>query len=382
MHKNAIEHAKQDALIYDKSFEQKEGMENKDVKDKSNVNDTIEMIKNKNMKEISKDTKSINLNFYDKEQIEKETEKVNEINKSFQKVEKTYKYKYYLCNPLEEVKKITKFVEDVDEKHENISNGVLIIKEVYKKGNKNKKLIRMRYNGIKKVFMNEMRIYLTNRMPSILNIVGYHIGKRNQDIFIENKGNISLEICLNQIRFNLTNKLIIAYGVARAMKFLHMNNIVHRNLKPAVIMLDNKFHPYVSEFYFAKQIDTKSSFLLKESTPEFMAPEFINDFKSNQNSFKIDVYSYGITLFMLLTQINPFLLTAPADILTNTIKGKRPKFPSNFNENWKKLISDCWNENPTKRPSFEDICEKLESTEFVNASINILEFKKYKNLFN
>lgn len=117
------------------------------------------------------------------------------------------------------------------------------------------------------------------------------------------------------------------------------------------IYLDSKFYPYLSEFYYAKQIDVKYPYVLIDSTPGFMAPKFIEDYKSNQNSFSLDVFAFGMTLFILITEKNPFA-----------------QFPQNIKENWIKLINQCWNQNPEARPSFLEICGVLESKVFVNES--------------
>ena len=146
------------------------------------------------------------------------------------------------------------------------------------------------------------------------------------------------------------------------------------------IYLDSKFYPYLSEFYYAKQIEVKYPYVLIDSTPGFMAPEFIDDYKSNQNSFSLDVYAFGMTLFILITENNPFAYQKPKDILAKIKSGNRPQFPQNINKNWMKLINKCWKQNPEERPSFEEICNVLESKEFVNEYIDQKSFESYKKL--
>ena len=61
-------------------------------------------------------------------------------------------------------------------------------------------------------------------------------------------------------------------------------------------------------------------------TPEFMPPEFIEDSKSNQFSFKLDVYSYGILIYMLITEKKPFVSLSPSEIVSRTVNGERPVY--------------------------------------------------------
>ena len=56
----------------------------------------------------------------------------------------------------------------------------------------------------------------------------------------------------------------------------------------------------------AKQTETKLTYNLKYSSLEYMTPEFIRNHNSNQDSFKLDVYLFGILIYYLLTGIQPF----------------------------------------------------------------------------
>lgn len=181
-----------------------------------------------------------------------------------------------------------------------------------------------------------------------------------------------------KIRF--IKKIQIAYGIAFGMKSLHKNNIIHRNLKPSNIFLDKDLKPFISDFCYAVQTDLTLPYILTETTPEFMAPEFILDWRKNQLSFKLDVYAYGIILFMLMTEKNPFAGISPSDILLNTQLGKRPQFTVSVDIFWKDLIIKCWNRNPLQRPTFEEICEQIKNYKISDIN-DYNEFKKYRKLF-
>lgn len=118
-------------------------------------------------------------------------------------------------------------------------------------------------------------------------------------------------------------------------------------------------------------------------TSRYSPPEFINDYILNQNSFHLDVYSYGMILYNLITEIKPFhSFDGKRDDLINLIKsGNRPEFPDTFDkelDEWKKLIFKCWDEAPYRRPIFKNIVSLLE-TEFVkNKNIDRELFMNYK----
>lgn len=200
-------------------------------------------------------------------------------------------------------------------------------------------------------------------------------------MFSLKNGTLDLLIKNKNIKIDETNKLIISYGIACAIRHLHQNNIVHRNLKPANIHIGSRFYPYVSDFYLAKQTEMEVPYNLIETTIEFMAPEFISDYKKHQNSFKLDVYSFGVILFVLMTKSISFDVENKSDDLRKDILlGKRPKIPSNIGQKWINLITECWSQDPEKRPDFTQICTRLESSDFVNNDINIKAFNSYKNI--
>ncbi|KAG0588653.1 hypothetical protein KC19_2G259600 [Ceratodon purpureus] len=68
-----------------------------------------------------------------------------------------------------------------------------------------------------------------------------------------------------------------------------------------------------------------------------------------------DVYSYGMTCYEILTGKLPFDGQSRYDYMDAVIGGKRPEVPE-YVEEWKhRLLSDCWEHDPAKRPSFGEI---------------------------
>lgn len=57
------------------------------------------------------------------------------------------------------------------------------------------------------------------------------------------------------IKLNKTKKLIIIYGIASGMKYLHSQNIIHRNLSSGRIFLDHNSYPKISSFDYIQNIN-------------------------------------------------------------------------------------------------------------------------------
>ncbi|MHC4389972.1 MAG: serine/threonine protein kinase [Planctomycetota bacterium] len=100
--------------------------------------------------------------------------------------------------------------------------------------------------------------------------------------------------------------LQIGYKTALALHHAHMENLVHRDMKPANIILDKKGEPHVLDFGLAKDVvegDTQYQGLVV-GTPQFMPPEQFNS--GGQVDGRADVYSLGAALYQLACGSVPF----------------------------------------------------------------------------
>ncbi|EAY01050.1 TKL family protein kinase [Trichomonas vaginalis G3] len=185
-----------------------------------------------------------------------------------------------------------------------------------------------------------------------------------------------------------TQKTIIALGVAAGMAHLHSRGIIHRDLKSLNVLLDSKTYPKICDFGLS-HFDTDSSIIDQNTgTPHLMAPEL---FESKPYTNKVDVYSYGILLYELLTSKIPFNGMTSLQIMNAVcIEKKRPKIPDSAPEKLKFLINLCWSQNPDFRPSFDSIYQLFadhkvgfDQTDFNEVDKLISEFSsmsdKYSN---
>ncbi|XP_059640310.1 rust resistance kinase Lr10-like isoform X2 [Cornus florida] len=96
----------------------------------------------------------------------------------------------------------------------------------------------------------------------------------------------------------------IAIGTAKGIAYLHEEceqRIIHYDIKPGNVLLDETFHPKVADFGLAKlcnRDDTHISMTGYRGTPGYSAPEF--QLKNFPITYKCDVYSYGMLLFEIV----------------------------------------------------------------------------------
>ena len=118
-------------------------------------------------------------------------------------------------------------------------------------------------------------------------------GSLDKWIFRKNKDEFLLDW---DARFN------IAVGTAKGLAYLHEDcdvKIVHCDIKPENVLLDDKFHAKVSDFGLAKLMTREQShvFTTLRGTRGYLAPEWITNYAISEKS---DVYSYGMVLLEII----------------------------------------------------------------------------------
>ncbi|GMP33720.1 hypothetical protein CsSME_00006916 [Camellia sinensis var. sinensis] len=142
------------------------------------------------------------------------------------------------------------------------------------------------------------------------------------------------------------------------MQYLHSLGILHRDLKSENLLLGEDMCVKVADFGIScleSQCGSAKGFT---STYRWMAPEMI---KEKHHTKKVDVYSFGIVLWELLTALTPFDNMTPEQAAFAVCqKNARPPLPSTCPVAFRHLINRCWSSNPNKRPHFEEIVNILE----------------------
>ncbi|KRZ17426.1 Integrin-linked protein kinase, partial [Trichinella zimbabwensis] len=153
--------------------------------------------------------------------------------------------------------------------------------------------------------------------------------------------------------------LKFAIDIARGMAFLH-------SLDPPIARYYlNSDHVVIDEDLCAKlnMADTKFSFQEKNRlySPAWMSPEALQK-RFNEINFKAaDMWSFGIILWELCTREVPFADLSPMQIgMKIAVEGLRVNIPPGIGRNTSRLISICLNEEPGKRPNFDQVIPILE----------------------
>jgi serine/threonine protein kinase len=173
---------------------------------------------------------------------------------------------------------------------------------------------------------------------------------------------------------------VIAYETALAMQYLHSQGIIHRDLKTLNVLLDANNEPRLCDFGLARRVDSEQPMTGMAGTFNYMAPEVI---KKGTYGLKADVFSFGMMLWEMATRKLPFQeCDHQIQIAMAIERGDRPPMSKHISPGLGKLIMQCWDEDPTLRPTFQDICRRM-ATEKVAfdgaAAVAIREFYTRKD---
>ncbi|XP_009760417.1 serine/threonine-protein kinase STY13-like [Nicotiana tabacum] len=162
---------------------------------------------------------------------------------------------------------------------------------------------------------------------------------------------------------DLNLSLSFALGISRAMEYLHAIGIIHRDLKPSNLLLtEDKTRIKLADFGLARVV-AETEMTAEAGTYRWMAPELLYtepaDYGAKKHyNHKVDVYSFSMVLWELLTNDTPFKGKTDIMAADATAKNLRPS-TDNIPKEILPLISSCWSEDPADRPEFAQISDIL-----------------------
>ncbi|KAG6671633.1 hypothetical protein I3843_16G014400 [Carya illinoinensis] len=215
-------------------------------------------------------------------------------------------------------------------------------------------------NALEDEFDHEVAILREVQHKNVVQFIGACTKPPNLCIITEYMPGGSLYDYLhkNHNILELPQLLKFAIDVSKGMEYLHQNNIIHRDLKTANLLMDTHNVIKVADFGVARFQTQGGTMTAETGTYRWMAPEVINHQPYNQ---KADVFSFAIVLWELVTAKVPYDSMTPLQAALGVRQGLRPDLPKNAHPNLLELMQRCWEAVSDNRPSFSEITAELEN---------------------
>ena len=218
--------------------------------------------------------------------------------------------------------------------------------------------------------LSEIATSVIPRHPCIVPIIGWNYvtetGERDISFLMPYIKGKDLNKCLNcddeEDELTYTDRMCIAYGIARALMEAHKHNVTHRDLKPQNIKIqkdDSLLIPKILDFGLAT---LKNKFNDFKGTNGYISPELCDGFDATT---KCDVYAFGVILLQLALDLPILTMRFFEKRLNNRYYPKIDVIneclhEGNYSENFISLIMSCLESDPSKRIDMRTVVAEME----------------------
>ena len=190
------------------------------------------------------------------------------------------------------------------------------------------------------LFLNEARAAAGLSHPHIVTVFDAGVSDDNAYIAMELlKGRDLRQLRQEGWRPTPSQAALIVRRVADALAYAHSKGVVHRDVKPANIFMVGRTQPRVLDFGIARvahQIDGHTGDDIAGGSPYYMAPEQVRQQPVDRRA---DVFSLGVVLYELLTDVKPFQGDSLSEI-TSAVLQHEPPSAHAVNRDVPKVLSE------------------------------------------
>ena len=211
-------------------------------------------------------------------------------------------------------------------------------------------------------FIAEARRLAKIRHPNVLAIHGANTHANTTGFWSELLEGKTLDLFLES-KLSWEKILYLSDDLSKALNVIHQNEIVHGDIKPLNIMVDDSKGAILMDFGSGSDLNQNINHI-SSSTPLIMAPEL---FKGGSKSKQSDVYALGVVYYFLSSHGQfPYKVSSLKDLQEKISGGTKIDFKVlRGTKTWKNLIASMLHNKPKSRPTAE-VIEKS-----INDIINI-----------
>jgi hypothetical protein len=204
-------------------------------------------------------------------------------------------------------------------------------------------------------FEREAKAIARLEHPNIVPIYAYDIDKQEGIPWMAmrliglNSGG-ALSSLIRGTRLPFARSVAILRGVAEALDYAHAKDVVHRDIKPQNVLLDDDGRVYLADFGIAKMLDASGGLTatgMITGTPQYMAPEQATGKSVGPAA---DVYALGIVAYEMFTGSKPFDADTPIAVMMKHVQEPLPIPPaSTLPESLLRPLLKCTAKTPEDR---------------------------------
>ncbi|XP_026541290.1 serine/threonine-protein kinase 32A [Notechis scutatus] len=223
-----------------------------------------------------------------------------------------------------------------------------------------KKMYAMKYmnkqkcverNEVRNVF-KELQIMQELEHPFLVNL--WYSFQDEEDMFMVVDlllgGDLRYHLQQN-VRFEEETVKLFICELALALDYLQSRNIIHRDIKPDNVLLDEQGHVHVTDFNIATVITNDMQVTNIAGTKPYMAPEMFTATKTAGYSYAVDWWSLGITAYELLRGRRPYHIRSSnsANEILHMYKTATIMYPAAWSQDMISLIKKLVEINSEER---------------------------------
>lgn len=149
--------------------------------------------------------------------------------------------------------------------------------------------------------------------------------------------------------------LLKLWQIASGLSEIHTFSIIHRDIKPGNIRIDQEGVAKIFDFGLAREQGVDNRTQRAIGTARYIAPEMLTDSTINF-SMAADVFSFAVTALTLLRRQPPaWAVQPPRTIPVDAVTSHVPEFPKRVSD----ILQRCLLEIPGHRPSMNDVCTEI-----------------------
>lgn len=159
--------------------------------------------------------------------------------------------------------------------------------------------------NLQKQLAMEIAVHQTLKHPNIVRFHDFSEDRKNVYFYLEFAPEGDLLKFVETQQPNESDLSVILYQIGQALDFCHGYGVVHRDVKPENILIDQRHTPKLTDFGYCDQVGRDGYCKNPRfcGTTDYMAPEMVDE---KPCSYPLDVWAFGVMIFDLLCGEAPF----------------------------------------------------------------------------